>query len=87
MAAGTPGSRRDEGLRLRGPVRPGFEGVLIPEALAFVADLTRRHAATLEALLEDRTRTQAHRHLSDPALPARRLGPVRGLGRSDRRDL
>ncbi len=68
------GSQRDQGARLRGPVRPQYEEVLTPEALAFVADLTRRHAGRVKTLLEDRRLTQARYDAGErPAfLPATR---------------
>ena len=46
-------------IRLRGPIRPGYERVLTPEALRFVADLARRNAPRVLSLLEARKRAQA----------------------------
>ncbi|HTN52951.1 MAG TPA: malate synthase A [Anaeromyxobacter sp.] len=46
------------GLELRGPLPPGHEKVLGPEALAFVADLVRRFRPRVEQLLERRRERQ-----------------------------
>ena len=42
-----------------GPVESGFEEILTPEALTFVADLARRFDGRVEALLERRKERQA----------------------------
>src|SRR3954465_14698976 len=39
------------GLEIRGPMQPGYETVLTPAALEFVADLTRRFGARVADLL------------------------------------
>jgi malate synthase len=43
-------------VELKGPVEPGFEAVLAPDALAFVAELQSRFGATRAELLEARAR-------------------------------
>jgi malate synthase len=35
-------SRLPSGVEIKGGIKPGYERVLTPEALAFVADLARR---------------------------------------------
>ncbi len=47
------------GLRILGPMEPGFEGVLTPEALAFVERLQRAFNPRREALLRTRAERQA----------------------------
>ncbi|QQS14274.1 MAG: malate synthase A [Rhodospirillales bacterium] len=47
-----------EGVELRGAVKPGFETILTPEALAFIVDLQRRFNPTREALLAARAERQ-----------------------------
>ena len=47
------------GVELAGPFPPGSEGVLTPEALSFVADLSRRFGWRREELLERRSALQA----------------------------
>jgi malate synthase len=47
------------GLQIRGPVRPGYERILAPEALTFVADLARRFGPQLAELMRGRARRQA----------------------------
>ena len=42
-------SRLPSGIEIKGAVRPGYERVLTPEALAFVADLARRFEPTRPA--------------------------------------
>ena len=50
-----PGVRgAKDALKVLGPMRPGFEAVLTPEALAFVADLARTFAPEVRARLEAR---------------------------------
>jgi len=49
----------DDGIRVLAQVPAGGEGVLTPEALAFVADLHRRFNPTREALLQRREERQA----------------------------
>src|SRR5689334_17819223 len=47
-----------QGLALLGAMRPGYEGVLTSEALAFVASLHREFAPRIEKLLEARKARQ-----------------------------
>jgi len=47
-----------DGVALRGPMPPGAEKVLSPDALAFVADLVRRFRPRVEELLERRREMQ-----------------------------
>src|SRR5437762_8529834 len=47
------------GLEILGPVRPGYERILSPEALDFVADLTRRFRPRLGELMNARAERQA----------------------------
>ena len=42
------------GTRIAGPLRPGYEVVLTGDALAFLADLVRRHRGAIEHLLAER---------------------------------
>ncbi len=46
------------GMEIRGPLSPGHEKVLTPEALAFVADLMRRFRPRVEQLIERRREMQ-----------------------------
>jgi malate synthase len=55
------------GVEIRGDVKPGYERVLTPEALAFVADLARTFEATRQSLLARREKRQAE--LDAGALP------------------
>jgi malate synthase len=48
-----------EGLQVVGPLGPGYEHVLTPEALAFVAELERRFGPAREALLQRREERRA----------------------------
>ncbi|MGZ3456568.1 MAG: malate synthase A [Polyangiales bacterium] len=48
-----------QGIALTGPMRPGFESILTPEALAFVAALHREFAPRIEKALEARSARQA----------------------------
>ncbi len=47
------------GVTIRGPMRPGYESVLRPEALAFIAKLERRFGAERRKLLASRDERQA----------------------------
>nr|MBA3563689.1 malate synthase A [Gammaproteobacteria bacterium] len=47
------------GVDIRAPLLEGFEDILTPEALAFVADLARRFSARVSGLLEARADRQA----------------------------
>ncbi len=47
------------GLEILGPIKPGFETVLTPEALAFIAELEGRFGPERERLLDVRKRRQA----------------------------
>src|SRR3954463_14481957 len=55
------------GLEIRGPMQPGYETVLTPAALEFVADLTRRFGARVADLLAARATLQ--KRLDDGVLP------------------
>jgi malate synthase len=50
--------RLPAGVELRGAVQPGWEEILTPEALDFVARLSRHHEPTRRALLERRRTVQ-----------------------------
>ena len=47
------------GLEILGPIRPGYDRILTPEALTFLADLTRRFAPRLVELMDARADRQA----------------------------
>src|SRR5262245_19894216 len=47
------------GVTLHAPLRPGYEAVLTPEALGFVADLVRRFGPRVRELLARRREVQA----------------------------
>src|SRR5262249_1655433 len=47
------------GIQIAGPMRPGYERILTPEALAFVAHLHREFNPMREALLRTRVERQA----------------------------
>jgi malate synthase len=47
------------GVEIVGPMKPGYEKILTPEALAFVAKLVRKHGPTREKLLAYRKERQA----------------------------
>jgi malate synthase len=46
------------GVEIRAPIKPGYEAVLTPEALAFVAELERKFGAERRRLLEARRAVQ-----------------------------
>ena len=48
-----------QGVDIRGPIEPGFEAVLTPQALAFIAGLERRFGAERRRLLARRAELQA----------------------------
>ncbi len=48
-----------EGVEIRGPIRPGYEKILTPAALAFIAELERRFGAERRRLLARRAELQA----------------------------
>ena len=48
-----------KGVEIVGPMKPGYEKILTPEALAFVAKLVRKHAPTRRKLLAYRQERQA----------------------------
>jgi malate synthase len=52
-------SRLPSGVEIKGGIKPGYERVLTPEALAFVADLARRFEPTRRALMARREERQA----------------------------
>ena len=54
VVAGTPA----HGVEIRGPLKPGYEKILTPEAIAFVASLERRFGAERQRLLALRAATQ-----------------------------
>ncbi len=53
------GGRKMAGIQVLGTMKPGFEEILTPEALAFLADLERRFGAERRRLLERRVAVQA----------------------------
>jgi len=55
VVAGTPA----HGVEIRGTLKPGYEKILTPEAVAFVASLERRFGAERQRLLALRAATQA----------------------------
>ena len=58
----TRARNRTNGTEVEGTVRPGYEEILTDDAIAFVADLTRRFRPTIETLLaarQDRLRAGA----------------------------
>ena len=55
------------GMEIRGPMQPGYESVLTPAALEFVADLTRRFGGRVAELLAARATLQ--KRLDDGVLP------------------
>lgn len=48
-----------DGLTVRGPMKPGFDAILTPEALGLIADLHRRFDAERRRLLAEREARQA----------------------------
>ena len=50
--------RNVTGVEIRGPLREGYDQILSPDALEFMADLVRRFRPTLEALLKGRAERQ-----------------------------
>ena len=48
-----------EGVEIKGKLGPGYERVLTPDALSFVADLARTFTGTIDELLERRKQVQA----------------------------
>jgi malate synthase len=61
------GLQLPEGMEITGPVKPGYERVLTPAALAFVADLARAFEPRRRELMQMRERRQAE--LDAGALP------------------
>ncbi|MGI9383137.1 MAG: malate synthase A [Methyloligellaceae bacterium] len=59
IAENVDGLDLPEGVEIRGAVEPGYERVLTRDALAFVADIARRHEATRRELLARREARQA----------------------------
>ena len=55
-----------QGVTITGPLHPDYASVLTPEALAFVAQLTRTFGARREALLERRKAVQAGLDRGEP---------------------
>ena len=47
-----------EGIEIRGPMQPGFEQILTPEALGFVAELVRQCGPARASLLRARAERQ-----------------------------
>jgi malate synthase len=64
----TPALLMPHGLELHGPVHPGFEEILTPEALKFLGELCGAFAGRLRTLLQVRKDAQAR--YDDGALPA-----------------
>ncbi len=60
-------SRLPPGVEIKGEIKPGYDRVLTPEALAFVADLARRFEPTRRQLMARREERQAK--LDAGALP------------------
>jgi malate synthase A len=54
------------GVSIRGPLRPGYDAVCTPDALAFVADLARTFGNRLEELLVRRRERQAQLDAGEP---------------------
>ena len=52
-------ARLPAGVEIKGDVKPGYERILTPEALAFVADLARKFEATRRSLMTIRDERQA----------------------------
>ncbi|MGZ3697662.1 MAG: malate synthase A [Bdellovibrionota bacterium] len=57
--SGSPSTSAGPAIQLRAPLQKGFEEILTPAALAFVAQLQRHFGATREKLLARRTEVQA----------------------------
>jgi malate synthase len=49
-----------EGIEVRGPMRPHYDEILTPEALAFVARLAREFRPRIQEAMEKRARRQVH---------------------------
>ena len=60
MEASTVARKRAEGIEVRGPMRPNYDEILAPEALAFVAMLTREFRPRIQEALEKRAQRQVH---------------------------
>src|SRR5258706_15870381 len=60
MEASTVARKRAEGIEVRGPMRPNYDEILAPEALAFVAMLTREFRPRIQEALEKRAQRQGH---------------------------
>src|SRR5262245_54216137 len=61
----TPG--QPAGVEIRGAMQPGYESILTPAAMEFVADLTRRFGDRVAALLAARAKRQ--QDIDNGALP------------------
>ena len=48
-----------KGVEIVGPLKPGYEKILTPDALAFLAKLVRKHAPTRKKLLAYRAERQS----------------------------
>ncbi|HZU85629.1 MAG TPA: malate synthase A [Polyangiaceae bacterium] len=62
----TPLAPAPAGVSVTGPMRPGYEQVLTPEALAFVADLARSFEPRVVELLARRRERQARLEAGEP---------------------
>jgi len=60
VEASTVARKRAEGIEVRGPMRPNYDEILAPEALAFVAMLTREFRPRIQEALEKRAQRQVH---------------------------
>jgi malate synthase len=65
--ATNPAVNPTSGIDIRGAMQPGYDSILTPAAVEFVADLTRRFGDRVTALLDARVARQ--RELDGGALP------------------
>ncbi len=77
-SSGTPAAA---GLAVTGPIRPGYDAILTPEALAFVAQLVRLAAPRVDELLARRAARQARFDAGTETLHF--LEETRGIRESD----
>jgi malate synthase len=54
MSMNAPLAKTESSLKITGEIAPGYQEILTPEALSFVADLARTFTPTLEKLLARR---------------------------------
>ena len=82
--ATNPARSLPAGLEIRGPLQSGYETILTPEAMEFVADLTRRFGDRVQALLAARAERQRELDTGKPPDFLPHTKQIRSTGASPR---